>query len=711
MVMDEAGRVLKQIFGYDDFRGTQREVIEALVGGMDALTLMPTGGGKSLCYQIPALIRSGTGIVVSPLIALMQDQVDALLQLGVRAAFLNSSQTSAQQSKVKDLLLKGDLDLLYVAPERLLSHSMIELMNATDLALFAIDEAHCVSQWGHDFRPEYQQLSQLADYFPHVPRIALTATADEKTRAEIIEQLRLEGAKQYVSSFDRPNICYTINEGGQAKEQLWRFLENDHAQDAGIIYCLSRKKTQEIADWLCAKGRSALAYHAGLEQEVRRERQARFLREDGLIMVATIAFGMGIDKPDVRFVAHLNLPKSIEAYYQETGRAGRDGEPANSWMAYGLNDVITYQQWIDQSTASDQQKKVERQKLDALLGLFEASGCRRQRLLSYFGETLEHGCGNCDNCLSPPETMDGKEAAQKALSTVYRTGQRFGVSYLIKVLLGKEDERILANAHDQISTFGIGVEFSDKEWRGVFRQLIAQGFLISDTEVYGGLKMSNTCRPLLKGDMAFELRRLRKQPRSDKKRRDVSSTIAVGNMPLWEALVAARIELALEQKVPPYVICHNKTLYELVAKRPASMSDLYDISGLAERKIARYGQKFLDVIAQTPLIPLLDNKLSDTVNQSLYLLHQGHKPSEIAQTRNLQLGTIHGHLAEAIEAGVIDLDVLDELDETAVEEIGSALEKQNALETGQLKPCFEALEGRYNYGLLKCVLADRMLNA
>ncbi len=709
--MDEAGHVLKQIFGYDDFRGTQREVIEALVGGMDALTLMPTGGGKSLCYQIPSLIRSGTGIVVSPLIALMQDQVDALLQLGVRAAFLNSSQTGAQQSEVKDKLLKGELDLLYVAPERLLSQSMIELMGATDLALFAIDEAHCVSQWGHDFRPEYRQLSQLADYFPHVPRIALTATADEKTRAEIIEQLRLNGANQFVSSFDRPNICYTISEGGKAKEQLWRFLENDHGQDAGIIYCLSRKKTEEIADWLCTKGRNALAYHAGLDQEVRRERQARFLREDGLIMVATVAFGMGIDKPDVRFVAHLNLPKSIEAYYQETGRAGRDGEPANSWMAYGLNDVITYQQWIDQSNASDQQKRLERQKLDALLGLFEASGCRRQRLLSYFGEVLESGCGNCDNCLSPPETMDGKEAAQKALSTVYRTGQRFGVSYLIKVLLGKDDERILANQHDQISTFGIGREFSDKEWRGVFRQLIAQGFLISDTEIYGGLKMSDTCRPLLKGDLPFELRRLRKQSRPDKKRREVSSTISVGNMPLWEALVAARIELALEQKVPPYVICHNKTLYELVAKRPASSQDLYDISGLAERKIARYGKKFLDVIAQTPVIALLDNKLSDTVNQSLYSLHQGHKPAEIADERNLQLATVHGHLAEAIEAGVIELDVLDELDEIAVEEISTALEEQNALETGQLKPCFEALDGRYNYGLLKCVLADRMLNA
>lgn len=707
--MNKAGQVLKQIFGYDNFRGHQQEIIETLISGTDVLTLMPTGGGKSLCYQIPSLVRSGTGIVVSPLIALMQDQVDALRQVGVKAAFLNSSQTQAEQSKVKELLLGGELDLMYVAPERLLSHSTIELLANVDLALFAIDEAHCVSQWGHDFRPEYRQLSQLAEYFPHVPRIALTATADQKTREEIIEQLRLTGAKQYVASFDRPNICYTISEGGQPKEQLWRFIKEHHDNDAGIIYCLSRKKTEDVASWLCTKGRDAMAYHAGLDQEIRRERQSRFLREESVIMVATVAFGMGIDKPDVRFVGHLNMPKSIESYYQETGRAGRDGEPANSWMAYGLNDVITYRQWIDDSNASDQQKHLELQKLDALLGLFEATTCRRQRLLSYFGETLEKPCGNCDNCIEPPETIDGVEAAQKALSTVYRTDQRFGVSYLIKILLGKQDERIIANNHDQISTFGIGKDFSDKQWRGVFRQLIAQGYLRSDVESYGGLKMTDSCRPLLKGEMEFELRRIREAIRSTKRSKEINSKISVADTPLWEALISLRVKLATEQEVPPYVICHNRTLYELVAQRPTTIKALYDISGLAEKKIGRYGKHFIGAIKATPQIKQLVNNLSDTVNQSLLLLQQQKSTQNIADERNIKLATVHGHLAEAIEAGILELDTLDDLDDSAIAEISTALEEQNAIETGQLKPCFEALDGRYNYGLLKCVLADRML--
>ncbi len=706
--MDKAGELLKTVFGYDDFRGHQRDIIETLIGGGDVLALMPTGGGKSLCYQIPALIRSGTGVVVSPLIALMQDQVDALKLLGVRAAFLNSTQSLPEQAVVREQLLNDELDLLYVAPERLLSSSMTQLLASADLSLFAIDEAHCVSQWGHDFRPEYRQLSQLADLFPHVPRIALTATADEKTRQEIIEQLRLSNAQKFIASFDRPNICYMISEGGNPKDQLWRFIKDEHPQDAGIIYCLSRKKTEDIASWLNSKGRLALAYHAGLDPQTRREAQDRFLRQEGIIMVATVAFGMGIDKPDVRFVAHLNLPKSIEAYYQETGRAGRDGEPANSWMAYGLNDVITYQQWIDNSNASNQQKLLERQKLDALLGLFEATDCRRQRLLSYFGEHLEEPCGNCDNCLFPPETMDGVEVAQKALSTVYRTGQRFGVSYLIKVLLGKADERIVQNRHDQVSTFGIGQELSNKEWRSVFRQLIAQGFLISDMDIYGGLKLSETCRPLLKGEQAFELRRLRKSIKKDKEKSEVSTKIGVADMPLWEALVALRTRLAEEQQVPAYVICHNRTLYELVGARPKSVEELYDISGLGAQKISRYGQQFLDIIEQTPVINVLNNKLSETVKQSLLLVHQGHKLQAIAETRNLKLSTIYGHMAEAIEMGVIDLEIIDELDEQTISQIDQTLEEQNTLETGLLKPCFEALDERYDYGLIKCVLAEKI---
>ncbi len=706
--MDQAGELLKTVFGYDDFRGPQREIIETLIGGTDVLALMPTGGGKSLCYQIPALIRSGTAIVVSPLIALMQDQVDALKQLGVKASFLNSTQSGPEQSDVRSQLIKGELDLLYVAPERLLSSSMTELLASADLALFAIDEAHCVSQWGHDFRPEYRQLSQLADLFPHVPRIALTATADEKTRAEIIEQLRLSSAQKFIASFDRPNICYMISEGGNPKDQLWRFIKEEHSQDAGIVYCLSRKKTEDVASWLSSKGRVALAYHAGLDPQTRREAQDRFLRQEGIIMVATVAFGMGIDKPDVRFVAHLNLPKSIEAYYQETGRAGRDGEPANSWMAYGLNDVITYQQWIEQSKASNQQKLLERQKLDALLGLFEATDCRRQRLLSYFGESLEQPCGNCDNCLFPPETMDGVEVAQKALSTVYRTGQRFGVSYLIKVLLGKTDERIEQNRHDQISTFGIGQELSQKEWRSVYRQLIAQGLLISDMEIYGGLKLSETCRPLLKGEQDFQLRRLRKPLKKEPKKSEVETKIGVADMPLWEALVGLRTQLAEEQKVPAYVICHNRTLYELVGKRPSSLEELYDISGLGAQKISRYGKLFLDIIEQTPVVDLLDNKLSETVKQSLYHLHQGQNLQAIANTRNLKLSTIHGHIAEAIEVGVVGLEVIDELDEQTIAQIDQALEEQNTMETGQLKSCFEALDERYDYGLIKCVLAEKI---
>ena len=710
--MDRARDVLKQIFGYDEFRSHQSDVIEALIGGGDVLTLMPTGGGKSLCYQIPSLVRPGTGIVVSPLIALMQDQVDALRQLGVKAAFLNSSQDMAEQRAVQEQLLGGELDLLYVAPERLLSNRMVELMASADLALFAIDEAHCVSQWGHDFRPEYRKLSMLVDYFPHVPRIALTATADQRTREEIVEQLRLTGAGQFIASFDRPNICYTINEGGAPRDELWRFIQRDHADDAGIVYCLSRKRVEEVADWLTAKGRVALPYHAGLPQETRREAQARFLREEGIIMVATVAFGMGIDKPDVRFVAHLNLPKSIESYYQETGRAGRDGAPANTFMAYGLNDVITYQQWIENSDAGAQQKQVERQKLEALLGLCEHTGCRRQRLLSYFDETdPREGCGNCDNCLAPPETIDGVELAQKALSTAYRTGQRFGVSYLIKVLRGVEDERIAANGHGKISTFGIGKGLGDKAWRSVFRQLIARGFLIADHDKYGGLTLSDSCRPLLKGEMPFELRKLRREAAPSSSGRKAMSHVPAKDQSLWDALQALRVRLAEEQKVPPYVICHNRTLEELVEKRPSSEAALYDISGLAERKIARYGAAFLNVINENRAEPMLANRLTDTVNQSLRHHLDGETPDEIAATRKINVATVYEHFAQAIEAGVMEIGSLPDIDAAVVAEIAQTFDEMNIYETGHLKPSFEALDGRYSYGILKCVLADRLLSA
>ena len=508
--MQRALQKLNQVFGYADFRHHQADIIQTLLNGDDALVLMPTGGGKSLCYQIPSLVREGVGIVVSPLIALMQDQVTALQQVGVRAAFLNSTLDAETQRATEQQLLRGELDLLYVAPERLLSPYLLELLARAPLALFAIDEAHCVSQWGHDFRKEYQQLSVLHQRFPGVPRIALTATADARTRDEIMAQLDLQGAAVFVNSFDRPNIRYTISEGINARERLWDFLQREHPEDAGIVYCLSRKKVEEVAQWLSSKGRLALPYHAGLPNALRAEHLRRFLREEGVIIVATIAFGMGIDKPDVRFVAHLSLPKSIEAYYQETGRAGRDGEPANAWMAYGLQDVITLRQMMQDTDANEQYKRVSHAKLEAMLGLCELSTCRRQALLAYFDEALEQPCGNCDTCLLPPDTWDGTEAAQKALSTVYRTGQRFGVSYLVDVLLGKEDERIRQNGHHQLSTYGIGTELNGVEWRTVFRQLIALGYLSADLQGHGTLQLTEKARPLLRGEEPLQLRKQRK---------------------------------------------------------------------------------------------------------------------------------------------------------------------------------------------------------
>jgi ATP-dependent DNA helicase RecQ len=510
---DQAAHILRSVFGYDSFRPSQGEIVAHLIDGHDALVLMPTGGGKSLCFQVPALVRFGTGIVVSPLIALMQDQVAALQQAGVRAAFLNSSQRPDEQRRVEAQFRAGELDLLYLAPERLLLDRTLDMLAGQPLALFAIDEAHCVSQWGHDFRPEYLELAVLAERFPAVPRIALTATADERTRQEIVQRLALRDARIFVSSFDRPNIRYRIHEGqGNARDQLLRFIRDEHPGEAGIVYCLSRRKTADLADWLTSKGVPALPYHAGLAADVRAANQARFISEEGLVMVATIAFGMGIDKPNVRFVAHLSLPKSVEAYYQETGRAGRDGLPADAWMTYGLQDVILLRQMLAESAADEAHKRVERHKLDAMLGLCELTGCRRQALLAYFGESLPEPCGNCDTCLSPPETWDASVVAQKALSCVHRTGQRFGVMYLIDVLLGKDDERIRRFGHDRITTFGIGTELDARGWRGVFRQLIARGLLSVDVDGHGGLKLTDACRPVLRGQEPLWLRREAARP-------------------------------------------------------------------------------------------------------------------------------------------------------------------------------------------------------
>src|SRR3990167_1677860 len=502
--------ILHSVFGYERFRGPQEEVIGTLMAGGDALVLMPTGGGKSLCFQIPAIARAGTGIVVSPLIALMQDQVAALKQAGVRAEFLNSTLDAAQARDIEGQLLRGELDLLYVAPERLMLERTLDLLaSLPKLALFAIDEAHCVSQWGHDFRPEYMGLNVLHERFPDVPRIALTATADEPTRREIIERLKLEDARVFISSFDRPNIRYRIGQSGNgpsARDRLLRFIRDEHANDAGIVYCLSRKRVDEIAAWLAAQGLTALPYHAGLGPDVRAANQSRFINEEGVIIVATIAFGMGIDKPNVRFVAHLNLPKSVEAYYQETGRAGRDGLPADAWMLYGLQDVITLRQMMEGSTAEEQYKRIERHKLDAMLGLCEMTGCRRQALLTYFGDPEPEPCGNCDNCLTPPQTWDATDAARKALSCVHRTGQRFCVNYLIDVLHGKVDERVQRFGHDKITTFGIGNDLSVPVWRSLFRQLIARGLLNVDAEGHGGLRLAERCRPVLQGAEKLWLR-------------------------------------------------------------------------------------------------------------------------------------------------------------------------------------------------------------
>ena len=595
--MADALKILTETFGYPAFRDEQEVIIDHIASGGDALVLMPTGGGKSLCYQIPALLRDGVGIVVSPLIALMQNQVDQLKQLGVRADFLNSTQLIDESERVQRDALAGKIDLLYVAPERLLTPSFLQMTERMTVALFAIDEAHCVSQWGHDFRPEYLQLSILHERFPNVPRIALTATADELTRGEMIKRLKLEDARIFISSFDRPNIRYTVVEKQDAREQLLRFLREEHDGDAGIVYCLSRKKVDETAHWLKTQGLNALPYHAGMDTESRRRNQDKFLGDDGVVMVATIAFGMGIDKPDVRFVAHLDLPKSVEGYYQETGRAGRDGEAANAWMTYGLADVVQLSRMIEQSDADETHKRVERHKLDAMLGYCETVNCRRQMLLQYFGEAGAT-CGNCDTCLAPPKTWDSSLAAQQALSTVYRTGQRFGAGHLIDVLLGKLTERMKSLGHDQLKTFGIGKEFDDKRWRSVFRQLVATGLLKVDVTGYGALQLNESSRPILRGEQTIFFRQEVEVEKKKvaKTRSKVPLDLPDDRQALLEALRGLRRKLAEDQGVPSFVIFHDSTLMQLVLQRPTDRTQLAQISGIGAQKLERYGTPLLDVL-------------------------------------------------------------------------------------------------------------------
>ncbi len=589
--------VLRETFGHPAFRGPQEEIVDHLVSGGDALVLMPTGGGKSLCYQVPSLMRKGTGVIVSPLIALMQDQVAAMQLAGVRAAFLNSTQDAATARGVEKALRAGELDLLYVAPERLTTPRCLELLASSRIALFAIDEAHCVSQWGHDFRPEYLQLSVLHERFPGVPRIALTATADPQTRAEIAMRLALDEARVFISSFDRPNIRYTIVDKADPRSQLLTFIREEHKGEAGIVYCLSRRKVDETAAWLVSHGVNALPYHAGMETAVRTDHQARFQRDEGIVMVATIAFGMGIDKPDVKFVAHLDLPKSIEGYYQETGRAGRDGLAADAWMTYGLADLVQQRRLIDQSEASEEFKRVSGAKLDALLGLCETAGCRRVRLLGYFGED-SLPCGNCDTCLEPPETWDATEAAKKALSAIYRTGQRFGAVHVVDVLRGKVSDRVTRWDHDKLSVFGIGADMDEVAWRGVFRQLVALGFSAVDHEAHGALVLAGASRAVLKGELSVEMRRVvaRKKVASAS-RAGVAVALGGEDADLFERLKAWRGAEARSQSVPAYVVLHDSTLAEIARSRPAGLDALGGIGGIGAKKLERYGQALLGLIA------------------------------------------------------------------------------------------------------------------
>ncbi|GJJ02806.1 ATP-dependent DNA helicase RecQ [Duganella rhizosphaerae] len=598
---ERALQLLQTVFGYPAFRGQQAEIVGHVSGGGDALVLMPTGGGKSLCYQIPALVRDGVGVVISPLIALMQDQVDALAEVGVRAAFLNSTQTYEEANRIERLVRTGEIDLVYVAPERLMTERCLNLFQASKIALFAIDEAHCVSQWGHDFRPEYIKLSVLHEQFPNVPRIALTATADQQTRAEIVHRLQLGDAMQFVSSFDRPNIRYQIVEKANGRKQLLDFITTEHGGDCGIVYCLSRKKVEETAEFLNENGVRAMAYHAGMDHAKRSANQAKFLREENIVMCATIAFGMGIDKPNVRFVCHLDLPKSIEGYYQETGRAGRDGEPSSAWMAYGLQDVVLQRRMIDESEADETFKRVLGTKLDAMLGLCETLSCRRVRLLDYFGEA-SGPCGNCDTCLIPPVSFDGTVPVQKLLSAVYRVDQRFAAGHVIEVLRGVETDRIKTWHHDSLSVFGIGADRSEQEWRAILRQVIALGLVTVDHEQYSSLKLTDAARPVLKGGQKVQLRQYQKPVKQKSAGRAskgyVESDLSPREQAIFDKLRWWRVETARAHDVAAYIIFNDATLREIAKARPTTLSDLRGISGVGEKKLASYGDEIVAMISE-----------------------------------------------------------------------------------------------------------------